>query len=1243
MILVRMPLLLVLLTASVLPAQDSRPLAAAERRFAAINRGQTPAAFEAAVQTIAARLAAGAEAERSARLQAEAAAVWILQSLWELDAKDVETRLAALDAGHADARLVGLLAASRILAALQSGDRAKAAELAAAVGVVTETAIAAPFQNERGSGFAAANPCESDFGEGQTFDGKDRKIAWRYPEAAVPSGLFDTAAMIEPDTQSVAYFAFAVLVPEPTQALVFVGVGGAVKLLVNRSEILSVEGERDDYSFDKEFAVAPFARGWNLVVVKTAAEEKAVSLRIRVTDTTGRWPSTWRRSALAADLASAAKTASSGPGRALGGVEEEALDDVRSGIASDVDAAAWAALRNYHRNDKAELLETAKILESRVARAGPAPIAAATALVAFERAAAQKPRVRIEAEKDDNRFAQSLRRVLELDPESVPALLELAELDGFHRPFVERARGPIATALRVAPAAVRPNYLALALEQPFRPRAVQEAALRRARQRSHAPWVFAAHHADLLAALDRRIDAAVELRGELARRPGDPNLIRSLIDRESALLNGDAAIALSESLFDLNPLDHENSIRLAGIVGSRGDLAAQRAILDRALRYGPEERELLWAAAEAARRAKDIGATREYLDRLLVVHPGDKEALRYRQFLDVETKPFEDAFPFDAAALVKAAPKASENPMGAPDRVLRRETAIYLNENGTRLEFHREVVQILNDAGARKNDRRGLWQRGMAVRVKEARVFKADGAVVEAAVDGAAVDPGDLAQGDVLEIAWRADERTQSFFGNYLGYSHVFRPADLAECAESILHIIAPKSRPLHFHSRGEVPEPTKRPFDAERDCSTWTIANLARLEREPLMPDLTEIGPVLEVSTYASWDEFGTWWWNLIKRQFTLSDAMRRKVEEITAGKATRDEKVRAIYDFVTSDIRYVAWEFGVHGYKPYDAKTIFERRFGDCKDKAILISTMSRAIGIETFPVLIALEERRSIEDTTLPIVSHFNHCIAYLPGENGAPGRFLDGTAEFHEMENLPEGDRDASVVIVREGGTAPARTPAHDPEASLLALRVSGRLSADGAFDGQAKISAGGMHGPEFRALFETEADRKSRIEEWFGRSFAKTTVGLVSFQGLGGTATPVEGSVTFSAQGFGIVQNGALTLKASPREARLSRFAAREKRDFDLVLGPQRSETDEFEVALPDGHEVAAKPAKTELDGKFGRYSLSAETVGKNLVIRRFLMLKTTRVAVADYPAFRDFCQEVDRAESEIITIRGVAR
>jgi cellulose synthase operon protein C len=120
-------------------------------------------------------------------------------------------------------------------------------------------------------------------------------------------------------------------------------------------------------------------------------------------------------------------------------------------------------------------------------------------------------------------------------------------------------------------------------------------------------------------------------------------------------------------------------------------------------------------------------------------------------------------------------------------------------------------------------------------------------------------------------------------------------------------------------------------------------------------MPSPEEFTPEVQVSSYADWDAFTTWWWNLIKDQYDVSDAMRAKLEEILEGKTTDEEKLRAIYDFVVTDVRYVAWEFGVHGYKPYRASAIFDRRFGDCKDKALLINALLSEIGLKGYPVLI------------------------------------------------------------------------------------------------------------------------------------------------------------------------------------------------------------------------------------------------------------------------------------------------
>ena len=68
---------------------------------------------------------------------------------------------------------------------------------------------------------------------------------------------------------------------------------------------------------------------------------------------------------------------------------------------------------------------------------------------------------------------------------------------------------------------------------------------------------------------------------------------------------------------------------------------------------------------------------------------------------------------------------------------------------------------------------------------------------------------------------------------------------------------------------------------------------------------------------------------------------------------------------------------------------------------------------VDIEAWPVLINGTMQRPVEDITLPLVSHFNHCIAYVPSIDG--GLFIDGTAENHGLTELPSMDRGAEIVV------------------------------------------------------------------------------------------------------------------------------------------------------------------------------------------------------------------------------------
>src|SRR5690606_3005881 len=126
-----------------------------------------------------------------------------------------------------------------------------------------------------------------------------------------------------------------------------------------------------------------------------------------------------------------------------------------------------------------------------------------------------------------------------------------------------------------------------------------------------------------------------------------------------------------------------------------------------------------------------------------------------------------------------------------------------------------------------------------------------------------------------------------------------------------------------------------------------YQLSNISRLEMEPYMPWFKETVPLVSVSSFADWDEFAQWYWALVKDQHESNNDIQTLVKELTKDCKSEQDKIRKIYEYVITEIRYNdAWEFGVHGFKPYNATSIFERKFGDCKDKSTLINTMLRLI---------------------------------------------------------------------------------------------------------------------------------------------------------------------------------------------------------------------------------------------------------------------------------------------------------
>src|SRR5207248_3294814 len=90
-------------------------------------------------------------------------------------------------------------------------------------------------------------------------------------------------------------------------------------------------------------------------------------------------------------------------------------------------------------------------------------------------------------------------------------------------------------------------------------------------------------------------------------------------------------------------------------------------------------------------------------------------------------------------------------------------------------------------------------------------------------------------------------------------------------------------------------------------------------------------------------------------------------------------DEPARALpaLRFVQDDVRYLGIEIGPSSHRPHPPAAVLDQRFGDCKDKSLLLVTLLRALGVEAWPVLLHTSLGRAL-DEWLPTAVAFNHVV-------------------------------------------------------------------------------------------------------------------------------------------------------------------------------------------------------------------------------------------------------------------------
>ena len=136
----------------------------------------------------------------------------------------------------------------------------------------------------------------------------------------------------------------------------------------------------------------------------------------------------------------------------------------------------------------------------------------------------------------------------------------------------------------------------------------------------------------------------------------------------------------------------------------------------------------------------------------------------------------------------------------------------------------------------------------------------------------------------------------------------------------------------------------------------------------------------------------------------------------ELTANLTNDEDKVKSIFYWVKDNIKYIAFENGYEGFIPREASFICERKFGDCKDMASIITAMAQYANVKN--VFISWIGTREIpysyNEVATPAVD--NHMIAIF--KKGEEYIFLDGT-DKETRYGLPTSFIQGKEVLYGDG--------------------------------------------------------------------------------------------------------------------------------------------------------------------------------------------------------------------------------
>ena len=418
-----------------------------------------------------------------------------------------------------------------------------------------------------------------------------------------------------------------------------------------------------------------------------------------------------------------------------------------------------------------------------------------------------------------------------------------------------------------------------------------------------------------------------------------------------------------------------------------------------------------------------------------------------------------------------------------------------------------------------------------------------------------------------------------------------------------------------------------------------WERRDVPAFKTEPNMPPISNYIQYVKFSRadWKSWNEVSKWFYNLFfLPQLKITETVSKKAKELTADSKNDLEKLQSIYSYIQK-LRYISIKLGQGGgLRPNFPETIIQKQYGDCKDKSILMISLLKSIGIKASPVLV-LTSDEGINDTSFPNLN-FNHMIVKASLNNGT-SYFLDGTAGFCKIGELPAGCEGCNVLVINDGGMSNIEhTPASSYNDNEKEIIIKANISNSFMAEYNISIIYKGEYDIIYRNLF------KEKTSEELAK-FCKSLVvdDFMNAEIMDYKVSPLDMLSSPLVLSFKVKTNNVLNKQGDLAFINIDPFKfsvdfgwlSKTERKYDIEYSYPFKIKKTIEVVLPNNLKLRNLPENINLHGPHSGYDKSfASPAADVLVQKETISIISKTIPPEGYAQYRNMFENLQTKSKE---------